>query len=116
MNINLFGIKTCDKVRSATKWLIANKINYHFIDLKSRKLKDAEINIWLKKISWNKIINKNSSTWRALTDDEKLKIVDCKSAKNLIIKQPLVMKRPIIEFGQQLIVGFSEKNFEDTFR
>ena len=49
MNINLFGIKTCDKVRSATKWLIANKINYHFIDLKSRKLQDAEINIWLKK-------------------------------------------------------------------
>ena len=115
MNIDLYGIKSCDKVRSAIKWLKKNQVEYKFFDLKSTKLHDDEVSNWLKKILWSELINKKSATWRALSEDEKERVKDSKSAKNLFIIQPLVMKRPIIKFREMIIVGYSVKNFENTF-
>ena len=115
MNVDLYGIKSCDKVRSAIKWLKTNKVEYKFFDLKSTKLHDAEVSNWLKKILWSELINKKSATWRALSEDEKERVKDSKSAKNLFIIQPLVMKRPIIKFIEIIIVGYSVKNFENNF-
>jgi Spx/MgsR family transcriptional regulator len=115
MSVDLYGIKSCDKVRSATKWLIANKIDFNFIDLKSTKLNDIEATYWLKKIEWSQLINKRSLTWKALTNNEKAKILDINSARSLIVNQPLVIKRPVIKYGKELIVGFSEKKFREVF-
>ena len=88
---------------------------FNFIDLKSTKLLDIEATYWLKKIEWSQLINKRSLTWKALTSNEKAKILDINSARSLIVNQPLVVKRPVIKYGKEIIVGFSEKNFKEFF-
>ena len=109
MSIDLYGIKSCNNVRSVIKWLKSNKIDFNFVDLKLTKLHEDEITNWLKKITWSQLINKNSLTWRTLKEEEKVKIIDNESAKKLIIMHPLVMKRPVIKLEKDILVGFSEK-------
>jgi arsenate reductase len=115
MNIYLFGIKNCDNVKKAEFWLEKNNITYQFIDLKQVKTENLNIMLWLEKFSWDKLINKKSKTWKSLSNKVKLSVIDNQSARKLIYEFPLVIKRPIIEYGDKLIIGFSEKNYENIF-
>jgi Spx/MgsR family transcriptional regulator len=116
MDVKLYGINTCDKVRYATKWLSSNNISYVFFDLKTVNTVDININIWLEKTTWSALINKKSTTWRSLSEKIKTRIIDNKSAEKVMRQYPLIIKRPIIEFGELIIVGFSEENFKKAFK
>ena len=116
MKISLFGIKTCDNVRFARKWLETNNIEYVYVDLKTVEIEEIGVDEWLKKISWNKLINKKSLTWKSLSNDVKTCVVDNDSAKKIIIEYPLIIKRPITVFDQLIYVGFSEKKYEELFK
>ena len=114
--INIFGIKSCDKVRSALKWLNQNMIEYNFIDLKSSKIKSSTLNFWLKNMGWVQLINKSSKTWRSLDDKTRENVINNETAKQIIINNPLILNRPIIEIEEKIIIGFSEKNCATWFK
>ena len=98
------------------KWLKENKLSFEFIDLKSVKIEEISINLWLEKINANTLINKNSRTWKLLSSEIRENLIDNLSARRIINKYPLVMKRPIITHGEHIVVGFSKEKYEKTFR
>ncbi len=101
--MKLYGIKTCDSVRKARKFMKENGIDYKFIDFKDTPVGEETINRWLKKVSIDKLFNKRGITYRTL----KLKELnlDEKGKKEWLIKENMLIKRPVIEYGDQIIVG-----------
>ena len=108
--MKLYGIKNCDTVRKARKWLSDASIQYQFYDYQHNSL-DTELlktllKTWITKTSLEKIINKRSSTYQKLNDIDKNNLKNIDTAINVIITNPLVIKRPIIDTGKKIIVGF----------
>lgn len=116
MAISLYGIKTCDKVRLAEAWLKKNNLNYTFIDLKATVMEEFDVDLWLEKINWKLLINKKSKTWKSLSCEIKLSVVDDNNAKEVIKKNPLIMNRPLIKHDDFFFVGFSEEKYEKNLK
>jgi len=107
----IFGIKNCDTMQKAFKWLDAKKISYEFHDYKKSGITEAEILKWMKKLSIDEIINKRGTTWKNYSDAEKAGISDPKKAIELIIKNPSVVKRPLLQHGSEYLLGFQEEEW-----
>ena len=104
--MRVFGISNCDKCREAKKWLTKNEIDFEFIDFRKQALTAEDIKRWIKSVGEEKLINKRGTTWRALPEKlkqnfEKFDVV------NIMLEKPTVMKRPIFETQERIIVGFS---------
>ena len=104
--MRVFGISNCDKCREAKKWLMKNEIDFEFIDFRKQALTAEDIKRWIKSVGEEKLINKRGTTWRALPEKlkqnfEKFDVV------NIMLEKPTVMKRPIFETQERIIVGFS---------
>lgn len=116
----LYGIKNCDSVKKARKWLESEKIDYHFHDFRVDGLTAANIKHWLKTIPAERLLNKRSTTWKQLPDQIKTDL-DCeKIATTLLCKtlleHPTLIKRPVIEVDTDIIdVGFSADNYAQLF-
>lgn len=104
--MKLYGIKNCDTVQKACKWLNQNGVTYKFYDYKKHSLSKELLEKWIKTISIENIINKRSTTYKKLSDTDKNNLNDITTAINIIIANPSIIKRPIIDTGKKLIVGF----------
>lgn len=113
----IYGIPNCDTVKKARTWLDKNGIEYQFHDYKKLGIAPEKIQDWFKEYPWQKLVNKTSTTWKELSDEEKALVQDEKSATNLMVKKTSVIKRPVLEdsTGKAVAVGFSEKEFETIF-
>ncbi len=111
--MKLYGIKTCDSVRKARKFMKENGIDYEFIDFKETPVGEEIINRWLEKVSIDTLFNKRGTTYRTL----KLKELDLddKAKKDWLIKENMLIKRPVIEYDDQVIVGFDAAKYEGIF-
>jgi len=108
--IKLYGIKSCDSVKKAIKYLKKNNLEYQFIDLKITVLDNNIVNKWLENISIDILFNKRSRTYR----DLKLKELDLddKDKIDWLIKEPLLIKRPVIELDDRsVIVGYNQLDY-----
>jgi len=108
--IKLYGIKSCDSVKKAIKYLKNNNLEYQFIDLKITVLDNNIVNKWLENISIDILFNKRSRTYR----DLKLKELDLddKDKIDWLIKEPLLIKRPVIELDDRsVIVGYNQLDY-----
>ncbi len=108
--ITLYGIKNCDTVRKACKWLDANGVEYHFHDFRKDGLTATKAKTWAGVVDWELLLNRRGMTWRKLSDDDKADINKGKALK-LMVAEPTLIKRPVVEYGAAVMVGFDENNY-----
>lgn len=111
----LYGIKNCDTVKKAMKWLMDNGVEYQFHDYKKDGVDEVKLTEFVKKFGWEKLLNRKGATWRQLSEQEQNKIMDDKSALELMKEKPSIIKRPIIDFGSKQLIGFDVGEYEDMF-
>ncbi|MCL1079545.1 ArsC family reductase [Parashewanella spongiae] len=112
--MKLYGIKNCDTVRRARKWLESNKINYSFHDLREDGLTEAMLQEWADLTSWELLFNKRSTSFRSLTETQKSNIIQSK-AISLMVEHPTLVKRPILINNKQLHIGFKPAQYQELF-
>jgi arsenate reductase len=108
--VRIYGIKNCDTMQKALKWLDSKKLEYSFHDYKELGIDKARLELWLKHFPTDKLINTKSTTWRAFSDAEKASITSKTKAIALMTKNTSVIKRPVWEFeGDRFFLGWDEK-------
>jgi Spx/MgsR family transcriptional regulator len=112
--ITLYGIKNCDTVKKARKWLEAQDINYQFHDVRSDGLELAQVNSWLESLGWETLVNKRSTTWKQL-DSPQRDSLSSQDAAAIILEHPTLIKRPLLDTGSTIHVGFKEADYQTLF-
>jgi Spx/MgsR family transcriptional regulator len=107
----LYGIKNCDTVKKARKWLDANSVPYTFHDFRVEGIDKTLINNFLKQLDLESLINKRGTTWRKLSVQEK-EIKNKNQTIALIIDNPTIIKRPVLDVNKTLTLGFSEESYK----
>ena len=110
----IYGIKTCDSVKKTQKWLTENHIDYHFHDFRAAGLSAEKLDEWLAHLDWQKLINKRSTSWRQLTNEQKATI-NPDSARQFMLGNPTLIKRPVIEHQGHYALGFNLKQLQSLF-
>ena len=110
----LYGIKNCDTIKKARKWLEAQGIDYQFHDFRADGIDAAQIDAWLKALGWETLVNKRSTTWKQL-DEATRKAMDDKLAAATILENPTLIKRPLLDSNQGFTVGFKESEYQSLF-
>ena len=110
--IIMYGIKNCDTIKKARKFLETHNIEYQFHDFREDSLNPIQLRAWLKELGWEKVINKRSTTWRNLPDETK-ENMDETMAMVVAEQQPTIIKRPVLELADKVMVGFSEKTYQE---
>ncbi len=108
----VFGLKNCDSCRKATKWLESEGIEFSFHDVRADGLDRQALDRWIARVGWETLLNRKSTTWRGLDDADKSD-VDEAAARRLMLANPTLVKRPVIEVGRHLHVGFGPKVQEE---
>ena len=107
MTIKLYGIPNCDTVKRARAWLAANGREHQFIDFKKGGVPPARLDAWLASAGWELLLNRRGTTWRELADTQRAAVVDAAAARQLMLSQPSVVKRPVVEWDDgRITVGF----------
>lgn len=106
----LIGIKNCDSVKKARKWLDQNNIEYAFHDLREQGVDKAALATWIDELGWEVLLNKRSTTWKQLTDDDRANI-DREKAMALFLAYPTLIKRPVLITSKGIMVGFKEAEY-----
>lgn len=103
----IYGLKNCDTCRKARKWADAEGIEHSFHDVRADGLSDALLGSWLGSVDWEVLLNRRGTTWRGLSDAEKTNVT-AESARALMLQHPALIKRPVIQGGNGVTVGFSD--------
>ncbi len=115
MTITLYGIKNCDTVKKARAWLDGRKINYDFHDYKTAGIAAERLQGWCKELGWETLLNRAGTTFRKLPDADKQCLTERKAIA-LMLAQPSMIKRPVLDFGKQRLVGFKPELYERALR
>ena len=110
----LFGIKNCDSVKKARKWLDSSGIQYKYHDFRQDGIDRHKLKIWINTLGWESVINRRSTSWKAL-DSKMREQIDNQIAIELILKYPTLVKRPVVESGNILLVGFKLAEYTEHF-
>lgn len=113
--VTLYGIPNCDTVKKARSWLDAHGIVYQFHDFKKAGLDGQQVGQWLSQVGWEVLVNRKGTTWRGLDEARKAAVVDADSARSLMLENPSVIKRPVLQHGERTHVGFSEASYREIF-
>ena len=110
MTITLYGIKNCDTIKKARAWLDGSAIAYVFHDYKTAGIDPARLARWIETLGWEALLNRAGTTFRKLPDADKQGI-DAHKAAALMLAQPSMIKRPVVEYPGGLLVGFKPEAF-----
>ena len=114
--LTIYGIKNCDTMKKAFKWLDAKGIKYHFHNYKESGIDKATIEKWLQHLPLEKLVNSKGTTFRNLTEQEKLDAKIPTKAIALMIKNPSLIKRPVVDLGNgKFLLGFDEDDWKQPF-
>ena len=111
----VFGIPNCDTVKKARSWLDKQNVDYQFHDLRRDGLTEKQLKTWLGKVELDALLNKRSRTWRELSDSDKTNVTEAKAIK-LMLKQPNLIKRPVLVKGKNVSVGFDLMHYQSLFK
>ena len=111
----LYGIKACDTMKKARAWLDAQGVAYEFHDYKAEGAEKAALERWAKAVGWEVLLNRAGTTFRALPDGDKQGLNE-KKAIALMLEQPSMIKRPVLEQGAKIIVGFKPEIYAAAFK
>jgi len=109
--LKIYGIKNCDTMKKAFAWLDARGVDYEFIDYKKIDLADTLLPDWSARASWEQLLNTRGMMWKRLSDDER-DHVDEGKALELMADYPTLIKRPVADDGDELLVGFDPERYE----
>lgn len=105
MVTTLYGIKNCDTMKKARSWLEKHDVAYTFHDYKISGIDADRLQRWAAKVGWETLLNRSGTTFRKLTDSQKADLTERKAIA-LMIEQPSLIKRPVLELRSELLVGF----------
>ena len=107
MAVTVYGISNCDQVRKTLGWLRANGVAHRFHDFRTDGLERSMLERWCTHLPWNSLLNRRGLTWRALGESTRAEAVDQTSAIELMLAHPTLVKRPVVELADRLLLGFS---------
>jgi arsenate reductase len=110
MKTTIYGIRNCDTMKKARAWLDAHDVPYDFHDYKVSGIDRTKLEYWAKTVGWEVLLNRAGTTFRKLPDSAKATI-DERKAVSLMLDQPSMIKRPVLEYGGKLLVGFSPAGY-----
>lgn len=111
----IYGIANCDTVKKARAWLAANGLAYEFVDFKKQPPSVGLIESWLTQIPLDTLLNKRGTAWRKLTPKQQAEAADLQGAVKLMVEQPSIIKRPVLDKDGGFHVGFSEESYRTLF-
>jgi arsenate reductase len=115
--ITLYGIPNCDTVKKARAWLAEHGAPVHFHDFKKQGVPEPQLDHWLAAAGWEKLLNRQGTTWRKLDDATKAAVTDGKTARALMLAQPSVIKRPVVEWSASVVtVGFDAADWQNRLK
>ena len=109
--IILYGIPNCDTVKKARAWLTGQGLAYSFHDFKKAGVPPERLAAWEDALGWQKLLNRQGTTWRKLDAAVQSGVTDAASAQALMQAQPSVIKRPVVEWGHDTTVGFDAEGW-----
>ncbi|SJN38951.1 a glutathione-dependent thiol reductase [Vibrio casei] len=113
--LTMYGIPNCDTIKKAKKWLEAEGIEYQFHDYRKDGINEALVSTFFNKFDWEMVLNRRGTTFRQLTDEQKLNINE-KTALALLTEQPAMIKRPILLSDTVALIGFKAAQYEEFLK
>ncbi|HEV2899468.1 MAG TPA: ArsC family reductase [Pseudaminobacter sp.] len=114
MTVTLYGIKNCDTMKKARAWLDARGVAYAFHDYKVEGVERGRLEEWVRAVGWETLLNRAGTTFRKLSDADKTELGERKAVE-LMLANPSMIKRPVLETGGGLVVGFKPETYAKTF-
>lgn len=111
--VTIYGIKNCDTMKKARAWLDARGVAYAFHDYKAQGIERARLEAWAGAVGWETLLNRAGTTFRKLPEAERTGIDEGK-ALALMLDQPSMIKRPVLDLGARLVVGFKPELYEEA--
>jgi len=112
--VTIFGISNCDTVRKARRWLDGHGVEYTFHDVRKDGLSRTQLENWVQALGWENLLNRRGATWRKLPESVR-EGIDRRAAVKLMLEQPAMIRRPLLDLDSTLHLGFSEAAYNDLF-
>ena len=109
--IRFYGLKNCDTCRKALKFAKTQGLEHSFHDLRAEGLDAQLLDCWLSVLGWEKVLNRKSTTWRGLSEGDRAEL-DQDKARGLLLSNPTLVKRPVIECANEVLIGFTKAEEE----
>ncbi|MBS0385611.1 MAG: ArsC family reductase [Proteobacteria bacterium] len=113
-SVTIYGIKNCDTMKKARTWLDDRGVKYAFHDYKAEGIDKPRLEAWAREVGWETLLNRAGTTFRKLPDQDRENVTE-KKAIALMLAQPSMIKRPVLDVGGKLIVGFKPEIYAKTF-
>jgi len=114
MSVTVYGIKACDTMHKARAWLAAHGVSYDFHDYKVQGASRGLLDTWARQVGWEVLLNRSGTTFRKLPDADRQGLTEAKAIA-LMAGQPSMIKRPVLDVGGDLIVGFKPEIYAARF-
>ncbi len=111
----LYGIKNCDTMKKARTWLDEHQVSYTFHDYKAAGIDHAHLEKWCKQLGWEVVLNRAGTTFKKLPDADKSNLTEARAIQ-LMLAQPSMIKRPVLEYGKQLLIGFKPDDYAASLK
>ncbi|MCG7990029.1 MAG: ArsC family reductase [Candidatus Thiodiazotropha lotti] len=112
--VKMYGIPNCDTIKKASRWLDDHGVAYEFHDYKKAGVDEAMLTAWTGQLGWESLLNKRSTTWRQLDEAAKADL-DERQAIQIMLAHPSIIKRPLLDDGKQLHLGFKADQYAQLF-
>jgi arsenate reductase len=112
--VTIYGIKNCDTMKKARAWLEAREIVHQFHDYKAQGIEKSTLQGWVKQAGWPVLLNRAGTTFRKLTEADRQDLTETKAIA-LMLAQPSLIKRPVLEVNGRLTVGFKPEHYQALF-
>ena len=114
--LTMYGIKNCDTIKKARRWLEAHQIEYRFHDYRADGLERAQLDTFIAELGWQALLNTRGTTWRKLDESLRNSIDNADAAAALMLEMPAIIKRPLLcAPGKPILLGFSESSYQQFF-
>ena len=111
--LTMYGIKNCDTLKKARRWLEAHQIEYRFHDYRADGLERAQLDTFIAELGWQALLNTRGTTWRKLDESLRNSIDNADAAAALMLEMPAIIKRPLLcAPGRPMLLGFSESSYQ----